>query len=240
MDNFHDMTNVIKELKNTTDDLKNKKMEQNMVLSLKNIKKELMNIKLYTIDENSVIETWIKKITSKNEKKILKFLFKNPHKNLPEVVNIINNNVEMVKYLPIDSLTEIDIKNILKSLKYLHELGYIHGSIQPSHLMKDRNKNIILIDFAKSTKIGEQQIIKPHTTDFMSRNLIEDNKTEILDDIESLGYCIIFYLSKFTLKNSDKNYFINRSRYIKNPIIKKYFLLISTKKVDINEYINLF
>ncbi|KAI1334935.1 hypothetical protein F5Y15DRAFT_428594 [Xylariaceae sp. FL0016] len=46
--------------------------------------------------------------------------------------------------------------DIEQALIQLHSAGFVHGDISPNNIMKDKDDNIILIDFGISGRIGDQ------------------------------------------------------------------------------------
>lgn len=141
------------------------------------------------------------------------------------VINLLGNTLEKEKYIK-NGFSFNEILNIGKQmivrLQYIHDNGLIHRDIKPDNFIFGINDNkdiIYLIDFGfckkynnklKNTKCSSIT----GTLNYISVNVHNFNVPCRLDDLESVGY-ILIYLYKGFLKWQDVNC------QFKNDIIKQ-------------------
>ncbi len=67
-----------------------------------------------------------------------------------------NGSIEdLLKRNPREFLSRRQVQQLLMSIDYLHNLGYVHNDIKTSNILLDNEKRIKLSDFAFAGKIGE-------------------------------------------------------------------------------------
>ena len=83
------------------------------------------------------------------------------------------------------------IAHALRSLKYLHTQGIVHGDIKPSNLMIDARRRIKLGDFGLARRVSNEEgsMIKG-TTKYMAPEVVSDEFGDIgpASDLYSLGF----------------------------------------------------
>ena len=115
---------------------------------------------------------------------------------------------------------------IIDILEQIHNKNYIHRDIKPSNFLfgnDDTNNNILyLIDFGLAKKYREDNNSKHHeikqgkkligTVRFASINAMEGISQSRRDDLESMGYMLIYFLKgrlpwqDFMIKNKEERY----------------------------------
>jgi serine/threonine protein kinase len=108
------------------------------------------------------------------EVRILESLKLNPHPNIIKYLGCkIDHHTKQVKSIYLEkhkstlhkiaNHTKLNAKDknkiiqqLISAVKHLHNIGYIHGDINPNNILIDMNKNAILIDFDSSQKIGKE------------------------------------------------------------------------------------
>lgn len=217
--------NVLSETRKIVDSLNH--VEDPTIKSLKIIKRELEKIRLYQDNK------WIRQIKSDEE-----YIFyqkiqtgKISHPLFPKILDLKSGEVILEKYDTEIQLTDDVIVKILDFIGYLKSLGYVHRSLNPSHILKGPK----IIDYGKLTKIGNISEIYSVQPRFMSRNTLMQKPAQTLDDLESLGYMILNdeSLSSFESKTSFK-YPVNNSK------MYKYFKLVHSNIEDVEKYIKIF
>lgn len=69
------------------------------------------------------------------------------------VMELASGGTVRQKRLTVDELVQIGLE-AAGALQYLHELGFIHGDLKPSHLVFDNQGRVKLVDWGSSTTIG--------------------------------------------------------------------------------------
>ena len=138
--------------------------------------------------------------------------------------------------MPIHSVCNIAIQ-IIDILEQIHNKNYIHRDIKPSNFLfgnNSFNNNIIyLIDFGLAKKYRESNNAEHYeikeenkligTARFASINAMEGLSQSRRDDLESLGYMLIYFLKgklpwqNFLIKNKEERY--NKIKQTKKEIV---------------------
>jgi serine/threonine protein kinase len=212
--------------------------------------KELVAIKVEPIENNTKL--------LKNESIIYQYLINN--QGLPNVkwfgkdktnyymvLNLLGESLQSLKErknrLSLKIVLQIGIQ-VINLLRMIHNKGLVHRDIKPDNFLlglNNKNKQIHIIDFGfcKTFLIDNKHIdIKKTnniigTNNFASINAHEYNELSRRDDLESLGYMLVyFYLGNLPWKDYSNNEMIRILKYnIVNDesipkIILKYFELI--------------
>lgn len=234
--NFNEVKNFVDELKKTK-----KTPPKEIIESLKIIQNELVKIRDFKINNVEDIDTYRRQIKSTLEYNIYKYLQKYPLVHMPEVLSLNESYVEMPKYHFKDSLTQNDIIEILKTLKNFTKMGISHRAINPSHIMFDKNEQVVIIDYGKACYLNFNSAFYSRRPIYASRNALMQEKCHELDDLESLGYVLLdLKLQKKLDTFSAKENFVNDYRKINNNDLRKYFELIKQGNINYEEYINIF
>ena len=212
--------------------------------------KELVAIKVEPINNNTKL--------LKNESIIYQYLINN--EGLPNVkwfgkdkinyymvINLLGESLQTLKErkhnFSLKLVLQIGIQ-IIKLLKMIHNKGLIHRDIKPDNFLlglNDKNRQIYIIDFGfcKSFLNDNKHIDMKKTNNiigtnnFASVNAHDFNELSRRDDLESLGYMLIyFYFGELMWKDYSNNEMI---KIMKNNIINdenipkiilKYFEII--------------
>jgi len=149
----------------------------------------------------------------------------------------IDIQIMVLKYLGCslsEKMTESNIGSIAKCgpqmidrIKTLHNHGIIHCDIKPSNVVLGADEMIHIIDFGDAHFYLDNNIHIPFQTGcafrgtymFASVNALEGIKQTRRDDLESLGYAIIYIISKTLPWYDDvarikKDYVLNRTEEI--------------------------
>ena len=127
---------------------------------------------------------------------------------------------EQNKTFPLPLIINIGIK-IIDILEYIHDRNIIHGDIKPSSFLKSNYEpfDIFIIDFGFSREIdpitgmpifeGSEFV---GDTIFASKNSFQGILKSKRDDIESLGYMLIYFLKGFLPWEGSQNFFLVKQK----------------------------
>jgi serine/threonine protein kinase len=212
--------------------------------------KELVAIKVEPIENNTKL--------LKNESIIYQYLINN--EGLPNVkwfgkdktnyymvLNLLGESLQSLKErkrkFSLKLVLQIGIQ-IINLLRMIHNKGLVHRDIKPDNFLlglNNKNKQIYIIDFGFcKTFLNDNKHIDIKktnniigTNNFASTNAHECNELSRRDDLESLGYMLVyFYLGNLPWKDYSNNEMI---KIMKNnimndesipKIILKYFEII--------------
>lgn len=207
----------------------------NIIISLKIIQYELENFGKIT---NDVIL-----IKNKIELEFYKIIYLcKDYLFFPKILKIQNNNV----YIPVYKQFQKNlyscrnIINILEGLRNIAKMGYSHRRLSHRNIVFDENNIPIILNYKNLTYLGEKSEKLSQDTDFFSRNTLKNNHARILDDIESLGYILIFLHTNRILNIKEKYYLVEHFDNIKNNKINQFFNLINKKIINHFEYMKIF
>jgi len=213
---------------------------------------ELVAIKVEPIINNTKL--------LKNESIIYQYL--NNNEGLPNVkwfgkdqinyymtINLLGESLQTLKERKITFSLKLVLQigiQIITLLKMIHDKGLVHRDIKPDNFLlglKNKNKQIYIIDFGfcKTFLNNNKHIDMKKTSsligsnNFASINAHEFNELSRRDDLESLGYMLVyFYLGNLMWKDYSNNEMI---RLMKNniendenipKILKKYFEIVKS------------
>ena len=162
------------------------------------------------------IEKNISKSNLKNEYRLTKHLNMNNNVMTSIMFKETKNDLILVSYFFSTTLEEYfdkikkesDIhiyvlhfaRNILNALEYIHSLNIVHRDIKPSNIMYN-NGNFYLIDFGLALKYENSMFMtkKGYTgTPFYMSIKSHNNKMHSpIDELESLGYSIMYIILRF-------------------------------------------
>jgi serine/threonine protein kinase len=212
--------------------------------------KELVAVKVEPIENNTKL--------LKNESIIYQYLINN--EGLPNVkwfgkdktnyymvLNLLGESLQSLKErkkrFSLKLVLQIGIQ-IINLLRMIHNKGLVHRDIKPDNFLlglNNKNKQIYIIDFGFcKTFLNDNKHIDIKktnniigTNNFASTNAHECNELSRRDDLESLGYMLVyFYLGNLPWKDYSNNEMI---KIMKNnimndesipKIILKYFEII--------------
>ncbi len=105
--------------------------------------------------------------------------------------------------------TELEVLNIIKiigdALEALNTLGYIHGDLYPANIIYNKNKDLIIMDYAFSAWLN--QYIEPYKNFvapwYISPEQVLGKKTNHYSDMYSLGIILFQMLSGYIPFHSD-------------------------------------
>jgi len=215
---------------------------------------ELVAIKVEPIINNTKL--------LKNESIIYQYL--NNNEGLPNVkwfgkdqsnyymtINLLGESLQVLKErkktFSLKLVLQIGIQ-IITLLKMIHDKGLVHRDIKPDNFLlglKNKNKQIYIIDFGfcKTFLNNNKHIDMKKTSsligsnNFASINAHEFNELSRRDDLESLGYMLVyFYIGNLMWKDYSNNEMI---RLMKNniendenipKILIKYFEIVKSLK----------
>jgi len=212
--------------------------------------KELVAIKVEPIENNTKL--------LKNESTIYQYLIGN--EGLPNVkwfgkdkinyymvLNLLGDSLQSLKerrnHFSLKLVLQIGIQ-IINLLRMVHNKGLVHRDIKPDNFLlglNNKNKQIYIIDFGFcKTFLNDNKHIDIKktnnmigTNNFASINAHEFTELSRRDDLESLGYMLIyFYIGELVWSNYSNNEMIKIVKYnIKNDesipkIILTYFQII--------------
>lgn len=197
--------------------------------------KQLINTK------KSVFQRFIRTSLEYN---LYHYLSTNPINGLPNVIKLDTSTVLIPFYpynLTKEMLTDVNIVKLLNILKSFKRLNISHRAIHVHHILFGENKEPVIIDYGKAGNLGEKTNVFKQNPCFSSRNALLQNKCKIIDDLESLGYVILYVILGIELCTFEsKNDFIKSTVSIENDKISKYFELINDNNENHNDYIKIF
>jgi serine/threonine protein kinase len=194
----------------------------------------------------------------KNESKIYQFL--NNNEGFPSVkwfgkdkinyymvINLLGDSLQTLmtkkKSFSLKLVLQIGVQ-IINLLKILHENGFVHRDIKPENFLlglNNKSKQIHMIDFGfcKSYLVNNKHIELENTSDiigtpnFISVNAHNRKELSRRDDLESLGYMLLFFYNEGNLVwseiSSNEMMMIMKYSYVeeeRNNLIRKDQVLI--------------
>jgi tRNA A-37 threonylcarbamoyl transferase component Bud32 len=144
----------------------------------------------------------------KEELHILNILKLGNHPNIITIKDIYEDDINVyviTEYIESGDLLEIVIgkprlseqniikilKQMLNSLEYLHNFGYIHRDIKLENILSDLDYNIKLTDFGLSKNLFTEDItLMSGTLPYVAPEIISGKKQTGLIDVWSLGICM--------------------------------------------------
>lgn len=237
------MQNVVKDLHALTNTLKTQRIDENIIRSLKLIRQELQNIKMYMgVSQPTAI--FDRSIKSDTEYKFYKQIAETKYRGLPEIQGLNPQYVYLPFYYELETPTKSQILDVLIGMKTLAELGYVHRAIHPKHIMLTESNTAVIIDFGKMAILGQKSNLYSYRTSFCSRNTMLQNKSEKLDDIESLLYCLLCWFGNITFVTYSQKveFYKTKIQYTGRfkDIVVPFIGLVKSGCEDHNCYINLF
>jgi serine/threonine protein kinase len=79
------------------------------------------------------------------------------------------------------------LRQVLRGLETLHEMGFIHSDVKPANIMVDRLGYVKLIDYGRAMLVNEKITILLGTPAYMAPETHEERIARISSDIYSLG-----------------------------------------------------
>lgn len=87
------------------------------------------------------------------------------------------------------------IISIAKTLKCMHQIGYVHNDVKPDNILIDSENRALLTDFELCRKKRENMTIRSGTINFMSPEKFKRNYTEAAD-VWALGVTAYYVFTK--------------------------------------------
>jgi serine/threonine protein kinase len=125
------------------------------------------------------------------------------HYLVMEYVDGCDLQTTVVKNGPLEWRVAVDfIRQAAEAVAHLHEIGFVHRDVKPSHLMVDKQGVVRLLDLSLARRLGQENVPtiaaddEPEweTLDFLAPEQARDpNLVDPLTDIYGLG-CTLFYL----------------------------------------------
>jgi vaccinia related kinase len=94
---------------------------------------------------------------------------------------------------------------ILRSIEYIHQLGYAHGDIKGANLMLNNDQESYLVDYGLVNRFMRDNIHQKYeikqerkhngTIEYLSRDAHDGAHLNRRSDLEILAYCVIHWLS---------------------------------------------
>jgi serine/threonine protein kinase len=213
---------------------------------------ELVAIKVEPIINNTKLlknESIIYQYLNNNEGLPNVKWFGKDHVNYYMTINLLGESLQTLKErkktFSLKLVLQIGIQ-IITLLKMIHDKGLVHRDIKPDNFLlglKNKNKQIYIIDFGfcKTFLNNNKHIDMKKTSsligsnNFASINAHEFNELSRRDDLESLGYMLVyFYIGNLMWKDYSNNEMI---RLMKNniendesipKILIKYFEIVKS------------
>lgn len=107
-------------------------------------------------------------------------------------------------------------KKLINILKIVHEKGYIYRDISTKNILYDDKYNLFLTDFSFSIKYTERHNFRTFsgTPLFASLNVLKGGLPTYWDDLESLGYMLVYLIQKGELQWYNDDTYSNK---LKSP-----------------------
>lgn len=223
---------------NLSHSITNEEKNKNIIESLEIIQYELYNFGKLKTDvillKNTIELEFYKRIYYCKD-----YLF------FPKILKIQNNNVFIPMYKKFQKSQKNlyscrNIINILEGIRNIARMGYSHRRLSYENILFDNDNTPIILNYKNLTYLGEFSDELSQDKDFFSRNAEKNNHAKILDDIESLGYILIFLYTNRVLNIKEKIYLVENFNKIKNIKINQFFSLINKKTINHFEYMKIF
>lgn len=79
------------------------------------------------------------------------------------------------------------LRQVLRGLETLHEMGFIHSDVKPANIMVDRLGYVKLIDYGRATLVNEKITLLIGTPAYMAPEVHEERIARTHSDLYSLG-----------------------------------------------------
>ena len=79
------------------------------------------------------------------------------------------------------------LRQVLRGLETLHEMGFVHGDVKPANIMIDRLGYVKLIDYGRASLVDEKMTLLLGTPMYMAPEIHTDRIARTSSDIYSLG-----------------------------------------------------
>ncbi|KAK8864103.1 hypothetical protein M9Y10_011799 [Tritrichomonas musculus] len=173
---------------------------------------ELFALKVFSINQNKeLFEREKRNYLSIHHPLIPKFYVttKNSRDNCLLSEYIKGESLENIEKLHLNKDDKIRIIfEILVTIEYLHNKGFIYRDLKPDNFMIDENKTVVLIDFDRMISTSDEQKTKSFQSDYIAPEVLEkDSHYSFEADIYSLGFIIYFIIMEKNPKVYDGTIF---------------------------------